>query len=199
MRTIGINVQPMDIYNALRMHYIAGWFASLRSQLKCQLLERPFSGFGLPWYLSGKESIYQCRRFRRPGFNPWVRKIPWRRKWQPTPIFLPGESHRQRSLASYIVHGAAKSWTWLSNWIIHRNIGIICTLSKVTAKSGFCTNTVIHAVPMHKSFMSNKFSEYTELTWQLSAAVFIGMQNAKVKTLITTFIHFRHIYSASMQ
>ena len=75
------------------MHYIAGWFASLRSQLKCQLLERPFSGFGLPWYLSGKESIYQCRRFRRPGFNPWVRKIPWRRTWQPILVFLTGKSH----------------------------------------------------------------------------------------------------------
>ena len=36
---------------------------------------------------------------QRPGFNPWVRKIPRRRKWQPTPVFLPGESHRQRSLA----------------------------------------------------------------------------------------------------
>ena len=36
-----------------------------------------------------------------PGFNPWVRKIPWRRKWQPTPVFLPGESHGQRSLAGY--------------------------------------------------------------------------------------------------
>ena len=35
----------------------------------------------------------------RPGFNPWVGKIPWRRKWQPTPVFLPGESHGQRSLA----------------------------------------------------------------------------------------------------
>ena len=35
------------------------------------------------------------------GFNPWVRKIPWRREWPPTPVFLPGESHRQRSLAGY--------------------------------------------------------------------------------------------------
>ena len=35
------------------------------------------------------------------GFNPWVRKIPWRRKWQPTPGFLPGGSHGQRSLAGY--------------------------------------------------------------------------------------------------
>ena len=35
------------------------------------------------------------------GFNPWVGKIPWRRKWQPTPVFLPGNSHGQRSLAGY--------------------------------------------------------------------------------------------------
>ena len=35
------------------------------------------------------------------GFDPWVGKIPYRRAWQPTPVFLPGESHGQRSLASY--------------------------------------------------------------------------------------------------
>ena len=39
----------------------------------------------------GKESTSQWRRHRRPGFDPWVRKIPWRRAWQPTPVFLPGE------------------------------------------------------------------------------------------------------------
>ena len=39
---------------------------------------------------------------KRCGFNPWVRKILWRRAWQPTPVFLPGESHGQRSLAGYI-------------------------------------------------------------------------------------------------
>ena len=38
------------------------------------------------------------RRHKRKGFNPWAKKIPWRRKWQLTPIFLPGESHGQRSL-----------------------------------------------------------------------------------------------------
>ena len=38
---------------------------------------------------------------RRCGFDPWVRKIPWRRKWQPTPVFLPGKFHGQRSLAGY--------------------------------------------------------------------------------------------------
>ena len=40
-------------------------------------------------------------QFRRPGVNPWVGTIPWRREWQPTPVFLPGESHGQRSLAGY--------------------------------------------------------------------------------------------------
>ena len=41
---------------------------------------------------SGKESACQWRRHKRCGFNPWVRKIPWRRAWHPTPVFLPGES-----------------------------------------------------------------------------------------------------------
>ena len=45
---------------------------------------------------------------KRPGFDPWVKKIPWRRKWQPTPVFLPGESLGQRSLAGY-VHRVSKS------------------------------------------------------------------------------------------
>ena len=38
---------------------------------------------------------------RRHGFDPWVRKIPWRKKWQPTPVFLPGKFHGQRNLAGY--------------------------------------------------------------------------------------------------
>ena len=49
----------------------------------------------LPRWLSGKEFACQCRRHRRWGFNPRVEKIPWRRKWQPTPVFLPGKFHGQ--------------------------------------------------------------------------------------------------------
>ena len=45
------------------------------------------------------------RRCRRHRFDPWVRKIPWRRKWKPTPVFLPGESHGQRSLVGYSPYG----------------------------------------------------------------------------------------------
>ena len=51
---------------------------------------------------SGKELTCQCRRLKRHSFNPWVGKIPWRRAWQPTPIFLPGESFGQGSLLGYI-------------------------------------------------------------------------------------------------
>ena len=44
---------------------------------------------GLPKWLSGKESTCECRSFRRHKFDPWVRKIPWRKKWASTPVFLP--------------------------------------------------------------------------------------------------------------
>ena len=58
-------------------------------------------GSGLSRWLGGKEPICQCRRHRRRGCDPWVGKTPWRRKRQPTPVFSPGESHEQRSLAGY--------------------------------------------------------------------------------------------------
>ena len=48
---------------------------------------------------NGKEPACQCRRSKRCGFSSWVGKIPWRVKWQPSPVFLPGESHGERSLA----------------------------------------------------------------------------------------------------
>ena len=57
---------------------------------------------GLPWWLSSKVPTCQCRKCR---FNPWVGKMPWRRKWQLTPVFLPGKSHGQRSLLD---HGVTK-------------------------------------------------------------------------------------------
>ena len=54
-----------------------------------------------PRWSNGKRSTYQCRRHKRHGSNSWVGKIPWRRKQQPSPVVLPGRSHRQRSLAGY--------------------------------------------------------------------------------------------------
>ena len=62
------------------------------------------------WLKKKKKSACQCRRKRRCKFNPWVRKTPWRQKWQSIPIFLPGESLGQRSLLGYN-HRVAKSRT----------------------------------------------------------------------------------------
>ena len=58
-----------------------------------------------PRWCSDKESTCQGRRHERGGFDPWVGKIPWRRKWQPTPAFLPGAFHGQRSLEGYSPRG----------------------------------------------------------------------------------------------
>ena len=63
---------------------------------------------GLPWWLSIRESACQ---YRRPGFDPWVGKIPWSREWQPTSVFLPGESHGQKSLAGYSPWDRKESYT----------------------------------------------------------------------------------------
>ena len=61
----------------------------------------------------GKASI--CLQCRSPGFDPWVGKIPWRRKWQPTPVFSPGKFHGQWSLVCYLPRGRKESDTteWL--------------------------------------------------------------------------------------
>ena len=59
------------------------------------------SSNGLPWWFRGTQSTCQCRRQRRCGFNPWVGKIPWSRRWQPTPVFLLKKPQGQRNLAGY--------------------------------------------------------------------------------------------------
>jgi len=67
---------------------------------------------GFPVGSDGKESACNARRL---GFNPWVGKIPWRREWLPTPVFLPGEYHGQRSLVGYSPRGVTKSRIQLSD------------------------------------------------------------------------------------
>ena len=76
----------------------------------------PFEAFsdvkpiwGSPGGTSGEESICQRKRLERREFDPCVRKIPWNRKWHPTPVFLPGKFHGQRSLAAYSPRGCKES------------------------------------------------------------------------------------------
>ena len=72
------------------------------------------------------QMIKNCMQCRISGFNPWVGKIPWRRKWQPTPVFLPGESHGQRRLAGYSPWGHKESDTteWLTRAHTHTHTHI---------------------------------------------------------------------------
>ena len=67
---------------------------------------------GLSRWFSGKESPCECRRCR---FNPWVGKIPWRRKWQPTLVFWPGKPHGQEEPDRLQSMRSRKRWTWLGN------------------------------------------------------------------------------------
>ena len=90
------------------------FFMSTRNRRICKK-SRDCFGYctdgGFPGSSAGKESA--CRRLR---FDPWVGKIPWRRAWQPTPVFLPGESHGQRSLMGYGPCGCQESNMTESTW-----------------------------------------------------------------------------------
>ena len=74
---------------------------------------------------SGKDPACQCMRCKRRGFDPWVGKIPWRRSWQPTPVFLPGDSHGQRSLAGSTVHRLLNCQTQLK-WLSTQHVSLQC-------------------------------------------------------------------------
>ena len=86
---------------AIELNWQVSSIQDERESFECGLTQyyrKYIGGGGSPRWLSGKESASQCRRHR---FHPWFRKIPWRRKWQCTPVFLPGKSHEQRSLVGY--------------------------------------------------------------------------------------------------
>ena len=99
---------------------------------------------GSPGGTSGKEPACQCRRCKNCRFNPWVGQIPWRRAWQPIPIFLPGESHGQRSLESYSPWGHRESdmteatqhapTVYVPVWMLYLNKNIKSNINKFLFK-----------------------------------------------------------------
>ena len=93
-----------------------GWWEAHRK--RASETERKPSTRDLPRWLSDKESACQCRRPKRRGFDP--RKIPWRRKWEPTPVFLPWRILGQGSLQA-TVHRVAKSSTRLGTHTLHQH------------------------------------------------------------------------------
>ena len=78
---------------------------------------------GFPGGASDKESACQWRGWKRSSFDPWARKIPWRRKWQQTPVLLTGKFHGQRSLVDYHPRGHKESdmTEIMSIWILRGN------------------------------------------------------------------------------
>ena len=112
-------LEPTGLFCPL--HPVAGK-SSLPFFCRELFLSIPRRMLGLPADSEDRESICQCRRHR---VNPWVRKIPWRRAWQPTPAFLPRESHGQRSLVSY------------SPWAHKRVRHNLVTKQQITTNEGF--------------------------------------------------------------
>ena len=90
------------------------WFARGYFQRQRKIMVHLPKGF--PWWLSGKEHACQCSWLKSHGLNPWVGKITWWRRWQPTPVFVPGKSRGQRSLMDYSPwdHKESEMTEWLS-------------------------------------------------------------------------------------
>ena len=87
-----------------------------------------------PGSTSDKESGCQCRRCKRHRFDPWVGKIPWKRKWQPTPVFLPGKFREKRSLVGYSPWGHKESDVLMP----HYHSPCVCILSCFSRVWLFC-------------------------------------------------------------
>ena len=103
---------------------------------------------GFPGGTSGKEPACQCRRCKRHRFDPWIRKILWRRAWQPTPVLLTGESHGQRSLRA-TVHGITKSQTrlkQLSTHTFHCSMKSSGRSKRPRAETRECATAVVQAM-----------------------------------------------------
>ena len=83
--------------------------------LRTQSGRSPGAGNGTPLQYSWASPVAQTVKnppaMQRPRFNPWVRKIPWSREWQPTPVFLPGESAWTEEPGGATVYGVSKSQT----------------------------------------------------------------------------------------
>ena len=96
VRNLGHSNRCVVVYHCcLILHFPNG----LRCGVPFHMLICHLSVFGISGGASGRESTCQCRRC---GFDPWVGKITWSRKRQPTPVFLPKKLHGQRSMVSYV-------------------------------------------------------------------------------------------------
>ena len=116
----------------------------------------------------------QCRRDKRCGFSPWVWKILWRRKWQPTPIFLPGNSQGQRSLASYSPWG-------------HKELD--------TTEPHTHTHTHTHTLSTVLSALLQQTIDYHGMQWPGNEAMLSSESNQEIWTTEVDILVFRKLLS----
>ena len=112
----------------------------------------------LPWWLSGKES-------GRHGFYPWVGNIPWRRKWQLTPVFLPGKFHGQRSLAGYSPWGHRVRHNWVTKPLPPPEWHTPCSQGTMPRPQRADFNHLL--MILFQTFLTHKFKDNfpTDPTW----------------------------------
>ena len=129
--------------------------------------EADFCYMGFPSGVSGKDLACQCRRHKRHRFDPWVRKIPWGRKWQPTPVFWPGKSHGQRWAT---VHRVSKSQTWLKRLRTHAcglaSVNLITKIQHFT-NLGSMNYTGISTIRCSGAICGNLFCKHTHTMMEL--------------------------------
>ena len=104
-------VRRLNRWGERQDHCTGIWLASSSLHVLGVIWQEVLRVKGLPGGKSGKEPICQCRGCRRRRFDSWAGKIPWRKAWQPTPVFLPRESHGQKSLEDYSLQGRKESDT----------------------------------------------------------------------------------------
>ena len=132
---------------------------------------------GLPRWYSHKESTYQCNGCR---FDPWVGNIPWSRKWPPAPVFLPGKSHGQKSLAGFRLWGCRVGHSWATEhtentWHIIRISRIIFSSPPISPLS----------VSFHFDNCQTNTERKHDKTWSLSP-----LQTSKTLTTDTNLTLF---------
>ena len=118
---------------------------------------------GFPDGLSGKESTCQCRRRKRPGFDPWVRKIPWRRKWEILEFWYSCLGNlMDRGGWWAIVHRVTKSWTQLKRLSTHTHLVKKTTKKEVAPGEG---NTIVISGRTREVGETWAVAELSFLTW----------------------------------
>ena len=127
--------------------------------LKLHFARALFGVWQLSSGTSGKGPTCQWRRRKRWGFDPWVRKICWRMAWQPTPVFLPGESHEQRGLVGYNPYSrrVRHYWSNLAHTHTHththtrvKSLKIILNIKKIRRRTISKLNSVVAFKRQHK-------------------------------------------------